>query len=1087
MRICPSCGEENPERFRLCGFCGAPLAAPAPPREVRKTVTVVFCDLKGSTALGERLDSEAVREVLDAYFTEMRGVLERHGGLVEKYIGDAIMAVFGLPRLHEDDALRAVRAAHQMRAALTEVNRRLESRWGVRLENRTGVNTGEVVAGDPASGQRLVTGDTVNVAARLEQAAPPLEVLLGETTYRLVRDAVEVEALPALELKGKSEPIAAYQLLGVGRGDGMARRADTPLVGRAEELAVLTAALERVASRRTPELVTVLAPAGTGKSRLLHEFLGGTAGRARVLRGRCLSYGEGITFWPLAEIARDAAGIAEDEAVDQALAKLTALLGEGAADAADRLASVMGLSEAAYPVRETFWAARRLLQIVARAGPVVTVIEDVHWAESTFLDLVDYLADGGEDAALLLLCTSRPELLELRPAWREVRPRARSISLRPLSDAESAEVVSGLLGEVTLAAEPRRRIVEAAQGNPLFVEQMVSMMIDDGLIRREGGGWVATSDLGSLAVPPSISALLTARLDRLAPTERAVLERGAVIGQVFYLEAVESLCPEGLRPDVRPSLDSLGRRELVSPTESNLAGQEAFRFQHVLIRDAAYQGLLKRTRAELHESFAEWLEARAGDHPGDHEEIRGYHLEQSVLSLAQLGPLDAHTAGLGRRAAGYLAAAGERARARGDMPAAASLLRRAAALAPDSPARPRWLLLAGEALGEMGSFILAGEVLSSAADQARQDGDRALAATASVVAWMWRFLANPEAAPAGEVTAAGRAAIAELERLDAHEGLARAWKLMMYVHFYEGRFSPAEECVSRAVRHAELAHDTVFEVRLLSALASCLVYSATPAAEALDRCRSLLEQGAGDRRTEAMTLSAMSHLEAMRGEAEPAREHYRRSRAMLTDLGFTLSAAITSLHSGPAEILAGDLERAEAELRADYETLQAIGDTGYTPSVAALLAEVLHAQGRDREAGELADVCREKASPHDVGAQYQWRSIRARLLGTEGRIAEAETLARESVRLIRTTDQPDVQGQALAGLAEVLEAAGKGEDAATSLREAVALFEAKGNAVAAARARRELERLTASPRAVPRARDGRPGRGIAGARRGLRA
>ena len=1061
MRICPNCGEENPERFRLCGFCGAPLA-PAASQEVRKTVTVVFSDLKGSTALGERLDSEAVREVLDVYFTEMRAVLERHGGLVEKYIGDAIMAVFGLPRLHEDDALRAVRAAHGMVAALEEVNQRLESRWGVRLENRTGVNTGEVVAGDPASGQRLVTGDTVNVAARLEQAAPALGVLIGEPTYRMVRDAVEVEELAPLELKGKSERIAAYRLLGVSRGDGLARRADTPLVGRTEELAVLSAALERSAGRRTPELVTVLAPAGTGKSRLLHEFLSGGAGGARVLRGRCLSYGEGITFWPLAEIARDAAGIAEEEPVDQARAKLSALLGEGAADAAERLGSVMGLSEAAHPVRETFWAARRLLEIVARDGPVVAVIEDIHWAEPTFLDLIAYVAESGEDAPLLLLCTSRPDLLEVRPTWRDERSRARSITLRPLSDAESDEVVGNLLGAVTLAAGPRRRIIEAAQGNPLFVEQMVSMMIDDGLLRRQDGGWVASPDLGALAVPPSISALLTARLDRLSPTERAVLEHGAVIGQLFYLGAVESLCPEALRPEVRPTLESLTRRELVSPTESPLVGQVAFEFQHLLIRDAAYQGLLKRRRAELHERFADWLEARAGEHAADQEEIRGYHLEQSVLSLVQLGPLDAHGAALGDRAAGYLAAAGDRARARGDMPAAASLLRRAAALVPDSPARPRWLLHAGEALGEMGAFLVAEEVLASAAEQARQGGDGALAATAAVVGQMWSYLANPEAAEAGQVTTAAQQAIDELERLEAHEGLARAWKLMMYVHFYEGRFSPAEECVSHALRHAELARDKVFEVRLLSALASCLVYSATPAAEALDRCRDLLERAAGDRRTEAMTLSAMSHLEAMRGEAERAREHYRRSRGMLTDLGFTLSAAITSLHSGPAEVLAGDLERAEAELRGDYETLQAMGDTGYTPTVAALLAEVLHAQGRDQEAGRLADVCREKASPHDVGAQYQWRSIRARLLGAEGLTAEAEELARESVRLISTTDQPDVQGQALTGLAEVLEAAGRGKDAAAALREALALFDAKGNAVAAARARADLERLSAA-------------------------
>ena len=470
----------------------------------------------------------------------------------------------------------------------------------------------------------------------------------------------------------------------------------------------------------------------------------------------------------------------------------------------------MGLTESAYPVHETFWAARRLLEGAARSGPVVAVFEDIHWAEPTFLELLAYLAETGENAALLLLCTSRPELLELRPAWREEHARARTISLRPLSEAESAEVVDHLLGEVTLAAEPRRRIIEAAQGNPLFVEQMVSMLIDDGLIRREGGGWVAATGMDNLAVPPSISALLAARLDRLAPTERAVLERGAVIGQVFYVEAVERLCPEALRPEVRSSLDSLTRRELVGPDELTIAGQEAFRFHHILIRDAAYQGLLKRTRAELHEKFAGWLEDRAGDH----DEILGYHLEQAVRSLASW----ARSTPTPRRSGSAPPATWP---PPGGVPALGATVRRGKppppgfGLAPNVPARPRWLLHAGEALGEMGAFMTADEVLTSAAEQARAGGDVATAATATVVAQMWRYLANPEDARAEEVAAAGRAAISLLEQLEAHEGLARAWKLMMYVHFLEGRFSPAEECVTHAVHHAELAGDRVFEVRLL--------------------------------------------------------------------------------------------------------------------------------------------------------------------------------------------------------------------------------------------------------------------------------
>ncbi|HEX9235839.1 MAG TPA: adenylate/guanylate cyclase domain-containing protein, partial [Actinomycetota bacterium] len=336
MQVCPNCGEQNPDRFRLCGFCGAELAPAELAEEVRKTVSVVFCDLKGSTSLGEKLDTESLREILNRYFREMKAVLERHGGTVEKFIGDAVMAVFGLPRLHEDDALRAVRAAFEMREALQRVNEELEARWGVRLENRTGVNTGEVVAGDVASGQRLVTGDVINVAARLEQAAPALEILIGEATYRLVKDAVDVERVEPLELKGKSERVPAYRLLAVSQEEGLARRMNAPMVGRATELSVLTWALETAIEDRNCQLVTVFAPAGVGKSRLLQEFRRSARGRATVVRGRCLPYGDGITFWPLAEVTRAAANISDEDPLEEARAKLQAITADAGSDVADR-------------------------------------------------------------------------------------------------------------------------------------------------------------------------------------------------------------------------------------------------------------------------------------------------------------------------------------------------------------------------------------------------------------------------------------------------------------------------------------------------------------------------------------------------------------------------------------------------------------------------------------------------------------------------------------------------------------------------------------------------------------------------------
>ena len=445
MQICPNCGEENPDRFRLCGFCGTALAPEAPVEEVRRTVSIVFSDLKGSTALGERLDSEHLREVLNLYFNEMRLVLERHGGRVEKYIGDAIMAVFGLPRLHEDDAVRAVRAAFEMKQRLVEVNEMLHERFGVRLENRTGVNTGEVVAGDVSSGQRLVTGDTVNTAARLEQNAPAMEILIGESTYRLVRDAVTVEQVEPLPLKGKAELVPAYLLLGVSaQDDGYSRRLDLPIVGREAELAALDEAFRAAAEENRCQIVTIFGPAGVGKSRLLKEFLDRVGSDATTLKGRCLSYGEGVTYWPIGEVVRAAAGIGADDGLEAARVKLAAML-PGHEDVTQRVGAAIGLIEEAFSAEETFWAIRRALEISASRRPLVVLVDDIHWAERTLLDLLRFVVDECH-APVLLLCSSRRELLEEHPEWGGSHGRFSTLTLEPLEAAESARVMQNLLG-----------------------------------------------------------------------------------------------------------------------------------------------------------------------------------------------------------------------------------------------------------------------------------------------------------------------------------------------------------------------------------------------------------------------------------------------------------------------------------------------------------------------------------------------------------------------------------------------------------------------------------------------------------------
>jgi class 3 adenylate cyclase/tetratricopeptide (TPR) repeat protein len=1054
VQTCPSCGEENPDRFRLCGICGAKLVPDVPVEEVRRVVTVVFSDLKGSTSLGERLDTESLREVLSVYFTEMKAVLERHGGTVEKFIGDAIMAVFGLPVLHEDDALRAVRAAAEMQRSLVRVNERLQAGWGVTLANRTGVNTGEVVAGDVTAGQRLVTGDTVNTAARLEQAAPEMEVLLGEPTYRLVRDAVEVDEVEPLPLKGKAEPVPAYRLITVQGDEGVARRMDAPMVGRVGELATLEEALVRARASRTGQLVTVFGPAGVGKSRLLREFIAGAGDLVATIRARCLSYGEGITYWPLAEMVKGAAAVADDDPLDQARAKIDALLGPGRSDVGDRLASAIGLSTQTFPQNETFWAARTFVEILAARGPLILVIDDIHWAEPAFLDLIRYVVDTATDAPFVMVCSSRRDLLDDREEWVEERENSRQLVLEPLSAEESAVVMQNLLGTAALDEAVRTRIAEASGGNPLFVEQMLSMMIDDGLLRTdEEGAWVAAPDLGAIAVPPSITALLSSRLDRLGAAQRTVIERGSVIGQTMDRPAVEELVPDAVREQVSPAFVELVRKDLVRPYESTFAGHDAFRFVHGLIRDAAYHRLLKRTRASLHVRFVDWVERVAPDRAVEFEEIRGYHLEQAYLTFIQLGPLDDQARAVGIRGARYLSSAGNRALARGDMHAAASLLHRAAALMPESdPARPRLLLDAGEAMVELGELTTAEGILEGAIERASAVGDRGLETTGRVTLLQMRFSTRGEGTLEGVVDEATRA-IEELEELGYHDGLARVWRLLTLVHWSASRYGAAEDAVEEMIRHAELAGDDVMARRFLGSLAICALYGPDPVPEAVARCDDLLRRTRGDRKAGALIMCALAHLEAMQGRFERARDLYRRSRDSFEELGWKLEAALTSIDSGPIELLAGDPATAERELRQDVEALERMGERNYRSTTAAYLAEAVYRQGRYDEALDLTRVSEEIGAEEDVTTQFAWRCVRGKVLARQGRPDQGVALVRQGVALIERTDALDMQGSALLDLGEVLHLAGNEAEAATAIEEAAKHFEAKGNTVSAVLAR----------------------------------
>jgi class 3 adenylate cyclase/tetratricopeptide (TPR) repeat protein len=706
VRICARCGGENPDGFRHCGFCGAALDTPVAGR--RKLATMVFCDVSGSTALGERVDAEAVQLLMQRYFGEMRAALERHGGMVEKFIGDAVVAGFGVPEAHEDDALRACRAALEMQTRIDELNEEFERRFAARISIRIGVNSGEVVA---AGDETLVTGDAVNVAARLEQAAASGEVLVGEATYRLVRDTVTVEAVEPLVVKGKSEPLAAFRLLDV-RGVGRAlRRTTAPLVGREQELAFLEREFEAVVADSCCRLVTVVGEPGVGKTRLTAELIDLIRSRARSVRGACLSYGEGITYWAIGEIVRELARIDDEHTPKQARALIDALVdSDPDADAiASRVGQLLGIAETASTVAETAWAVRRVLSCQAGKNALVVVVDDIHWAEPLLLDVLAGLPAGLPTAPILVVCLARPELLENHPEWEA------TIRLEPLPAPQVGALLSGLLGEAPV--EVRERLARASSGNPLFAEELAALTLE--------------AETTAETLPTSIDALLGARIDRLEVPTRSTLERGAIEGEVFHRGAVVELTAPESRTSVPKQLEELVERDLVHPAAAHFGDETAFRFKHILVRDAAYQATAKTLRAVLHEQFANWLVRVADERVTEYEEIIGYHLEQSHRYRIELGPADSATQALAARAAKHLTAAGLRACDRDDRPAAIALLSRAAGL--DTSSRLAILTLLGELLHELGEFSRAADLLDEAIDTARERSEPAVEGVARVL------------------------------------------------------------------------------------------------------------------------------------------------------------------------------------------------------------------------------------------------------------------------------------------------------------------------------------------------------------------
>ncbi len=1044
MPACARCGQANPDEARFCSQCGAPVSGDSPvPAAARKVVTILFADVTGFTALGERLDAESLQQLVGRWFGDAHRVIARHGGTVEKFIGDAVMAVFGVPVVHEDDALRAARAALEMRDALVDLNQELTQRWGVRLGVRTGLNTGEVVIGRAPGGEMSTVGDAVNVAQRLESSAPPGQVLIGEQTARLLGAAAGLEPVEPLELKGKAAPVAAWQLVSViSEFTAVPDRAETPFVGREAELNRLRRTFDAVATADTPRLVTLLGAPGIGKSSLASTFLASLPPEATAVVGRCIPYGDGITYWPLAEIVRELTGAGTETAV-------AALAAVGAdKDQAELIASRLGrvgdFTAGTVPVEEAQWATRKLLEGLAHGGPVVVVFEDIHWAEPSFLDLLEDLVTLMAAVPVMVVCLARPELLDERPSWAAVGgERSTTVALDPLSSREAGELFDQLVRGTDLPTEEGAQLLAAAEGNPFFLQQMVAVRAE---ARDEAG-----------AVPPTIQAVLTARIDRLPSGERAVIERGSIEGRTFHRGSLADLLPDNMDQDLDANLAELVRRGLIRPGRADFENEEAYRFDHILIRDATYSLLPKHLRAELHERHAGWLERRADRDLGEHAELAGYHFEQAFLCRVAVEPGARESyRSLATSGGHHLGAAGRGALARDDLPAAINLLQRATALLPgDDTDLGELMPELGMALTEAGRLSEAERILDRALTRPASAGDGAAHAQAEVARLSARIQVDTDAG-AREVRERFDSLLSTFERGSVDLGLGRLWRLRALVHWIEARATEADTAWERAAEHAERAGDERGWSEALSWLASSAYIGPAPVDEGIARCESIHRQLRGHRRSQALVLHPLAGLRAMRGEFEAARGLLADSNAVLGELGTTMDTAV-SHHEAYVALVSGDAAGAEAMLRTGYERLGEMGEKALLATTAAMLAQVIYEQGRFDEAWPFTEAAEDAAAADDLSAQIIWRTVRARLLARLGEIADAEEMSAEAVSLAGRTDWLTDHADALVSQAQVLRMGGKTKAAEESVAGAIALYTRKGNTVGVGRARSSLD------------------------------
>jgi DNA-binding SARP family transcriptional activator/predicted ATPase len=995
----------------------------------RRLVTVVAIFLR---VKGLRVDPESTHRIVEDHSAMCQDIIQRHGGSVPRDGGNTIVAIFGLDDIHDDDATRAVRAAVEMRDAIDGANDAMERDFRTGIAISIGIESGWVFVGAGTPGQRLATGDAVELAIALAQDASDYEISLGENACDLASALLSVEAVESLSVPSRSETVPRWRLLEL-QPDEPALPSSSVYIGHQRELKELRAALARAAGESSCRLVTIVGPAGVGKSRLTREFVSDLDFDATMVVGHCLSYGEGITYHPLAEIVRQLSGAD----VDTGLVDL--LRGEANADSiALRVLAAIGRSQESVQTDETFWAVRRLFEWAARARPLIVVIDDIQWAEPNLLDLLDHVVTSSSGSPILMVCPARLEFLEAVPSWAVPQQNRSIIALEPLDGAESHELVDALDLGGKLGPDDRRRAVEAAEGNPFFLEQIV-----------------AVSATGAdTSLPLSVHAVLAARIDRLEYGERSLLGLAAIGGQSFRRPELAGLMGDADPRDIGSHLATLVRKQLIRPGRPEIDGRDSFRFAHALIREAAYDSMPKQLRADLHEKMADQLKATASPEA----EVVGYHLETAYRLSAELAPVRDRERALATKAAEWLDKAAWAAFLRGDPTSGAGLLERAVALfRPDDARRFALLPRLGEALFEAGRLGDAERVLDEAIQYAEAEDMGELAALASVE--RQRVLIQEGCVwsvdEASRIAASG---VAVLGASGDELGQCRAWCLHATVKWIQGLAFEADQCWMRAAEHAQRAGNTRELFEILCWRASAAVLGPTPVNVAVRRCDEIRGEVASSPVAVAATLPQLALLHAMNGDFETARELIRDTDAILDDLGrvtqdeFGRFQSTVSFHEAWVDMLAGEPADAEAKLRADYLKLEAMGDKSVLSTMAASLAQAAFAQGHDEDAVAYRRVAERTAAADDLHAQATWRSVGARILARRGQFDAGEVLAREAVQFTKRTDFVTTQADSLFDLGAVLDGAGRKVDSEAAVREALELYVEKGNIVSAERA-----------------------------------